>query len=214
MVTAAKIYQLHQKYSHGEYSKEVLDLVWTHSCIVKEIALIISSNLKQNCGIEADNKLITIGALVHDIGVYNCFDDKFQSTVPYITHGLIGYKLLRDQKIKENIARFSLCHTTTGLTWQTIASQNIPLPVRDYIPITLEEEIVSYADAFHSKGRPRILSYEEASVNYAKFESPAVFMLDRFSKKFGVPCLESLKLKYEPWHQQITAWMQSVRAVI
>jgi len=211
MITEEQIYKLHKKYCHGNYYDKILDLCWTHSQIVKEIALQISANLKKNYAIEADKKLITAGSLVHDIGLYNCFDDNFQKIVRYATHGQIGYDILKREKVEEKIARFSLCHTTTGLTKEDIVNQEIPMEPKDYIPITLEEEIVSYADTFHSKGHPGFHTFEEMEQNYTKYGENAVTMLKRFRRKFGLPELNLLISEYTKWHVEINQWLKELR---
>jgi hypothetical protein len=45
------IYKLHKKYSVGEYQKEKLEIGWTHSLIVKVIALQIAEKLEKDYGL-------------------------------------------------------------------------------------------------------------------------------------------------------------------
>ena len=42
-------------------------------------------------------------------------------------------------------------HTGTGITVQDITERNLGLPVRDMVPVTIEEIIICYADKFFSK---------------------------------------------------------------
>ncbi|MFA6602568.1 MAG: HD domain-containing protein [Candidatus Shapirobacteria bacterium] len=212
MLTVDQIYKLHQKYCHGNYYSELFDLCWTHSQIVKEIALQISATLSKNNSIKADNDLIVVGALVHDIGIYSCFDDNFKKVGAYVTHGNLGYEILKKEGVEEKVARFSLCHTTTGLTKENVTNQNIPLVAKDYIPITLEEEIISYADSFHSKGHPQFNYFEQVKLDYERFGDNVVFMFDRFSRKFGIPDLTDLELKYKDWHEQINRTIIEIKA--
>ncbi|MCK4891261.1 MAG: phosphohydrolase, partial [Candidatus Pacebacteria bacterium] len=39
----------------------------------------------------------------------------------------------------------------SGLSKEYIIQKNLPLPKKDFLPITLEEKIICYADKFHSK---------------------------------------------------------------
>ena len=42
-------------------------------------------------------------------------------------------------------------HTGSGLTVDDIRNQNLPLPLRDMTPHSIEEKLVCYADKFYSK---------------------------------------------------------------
>jgi uncharacterized protein len=48
-----------------------------------------------------------------------------------------------------------------------IEEMGLSVPKKDYIPITLEEELVCYADMFHSK-YPRFITFEEAYEGISK----------------------------------------------
>lgn len=42
-------------------------------------------------------------------------------------------------------------HTGVGLCKEDIIKDNLPLPHQDYIPVSIEEKIISYADLFYTK---------------------------------------------------------------
>jgi len=191
------IYKLHQKYSNGPYQKEKLEIGWTHSLIVKNISLQIADELEKKHGIKTDKKLIEIGALIHDIGFYDCFDDNCKTKKNYVSHGKKGYEILLKEKVSKKRARFALVHVGVGFE-------------KD-VPITLEEEIVCYADNFHSKGRPRFNSFEESMEEMIKINPDFGIILQRFSDKFGIPELKELKEKYKNWHKEINEWVEVVR---
>ncbi|MBF0558400.1 MAG: phosphohydrolase, partial [Nitrospirae bacterium] len=46
-------------------------------------------------------------------------------------------------------------HVGVGLTLEDIRSANLPLPLRDMLPVTLEEKIICFADKFYSKHKDR-----------------------------------------------------------
>ena len=48
-------------------------------------------------------------------------------------------------------ARVCERHTGAGLSAREIEQQNLPLPHRDFLPETIEEKIICYADKFYSK---------------------------------------------------------------
>lgn len=191
------IYQLHKKYASSE---EKLDLVWTHSLIVRDIALELADNLIKN-NIKIDKNLVEIGALVHDIGCYDYYKDK--ENVPYLLHGICGYKILQNEGFNEEIARMAMIHLGVGIVKENIIKNNLPFEKKDYIPITLEEELIAYADNFHSKAGPVFLNFEEARERLANLWSDSPIIFDRFRKKFGDIKIKKLENKYNEWQKEM-----------
>lgn len=193
-LTEEKIYKLHQKYAQNE---NILNIVWIHSQIIKEIAVLICKDLKQNHQIEVDVELVKVGALIHDIGFYKCFDKHLTKTEDKIKHGQFGYEIFKKEKVSETISRFALTHIGTGITKKHIKNQNLPLKKIDQIPITLEEEIVCYSDIFHSKHKDSFNTFEKISKKWKNISDEEIIVLNRFRIKFGIPKLEGIKNKYE-----------------
>jgi len=191
------IYKLHQNQAHGKYKKEMLEIVWTHSLIIKEISGQIADGLEKKYGIKTDRKLIEVGALIHDIGTYGCYDDNRIKCVDYLLHGKMGYELLIKEKVSKKRARFALVHVGTGIGID--------------IPISLEEEIVAYADNFHSKGHPKFNSFKETIIKLKEIDHDAEIVLKRFKYKFGIPKVKELKEKYKKWHEEINEWIKGIR---
>jgi len=206
----SEIYRLHQKYSKGEYQGELLDLVWTHSKIVEEISMLLVKNLKKNWKIKVDKNLVKNGALLHDIGAYDCYEQFRKNTLPYIKHGVRGYEILLKEKLGEKIARFASIHLGIGINKENIIENKLPLEAKDYIPITLEEEIVSYADNFHSKLGPRFVDFETGKMKLSEYHRDSASIFERFRSKFGEPNLENLKIKYNDWQNKMKEWRNSV----
>lgn len=195
-----EIYKLHQKYAFGKNKEISLDLVWNHSLIVKDIALQLVKNLTKK-NIKINKKMVEIGALVHDIGCYDYYED--QKNVPYILHGVNGYEILKKEGFGEEICRMAMVHLGVGIVRENIITNNLPLEHKDIIPITLEEELVAYADNFHSKAGPRFLDFVEARQKLTGLwiDSPIIF--DRFKKKFGDLEIKKLKIKYDIWQKEM-----------
>ena len=42
-------------------------------------------------------------------------------------------------------------HTGAGLSLQSIIDQNLPVPHREMVPVSLEEQVICFADKFFSK---------------------------------------------------------------
>ncbi len=102
--------------------------------------------------LKMDKKFIEEAAMLHDIGIFltnapgiYCMGDK-----PYICHGYLGAELLRSLGYPRHAA---VCerHTGTGLTKEQIERQGWPLPLRDFLPVTPEEQLICFADKFYSK---------------------------------------------------------------
>jgi uncharacterized protein len=131
-----EIEALHRKYSPTD---EVFKLVFTHCKIVSEVA--------EQCiarkGLIIDVELVKVGCLLHDIGVYALFDagGKEREELQYITHGIMGENILKDEGFPEAVWRFGSHHTGVGLTKHDIISQNLPLPMQDYVADTREEAL-------------------------------------------------------------------------
>ena len=92
--------------------------------------------------------------MLHDIGIIRCDAPGIEcfGTEPYIRHGILGAAMLRSEGLERH-ARVCERHTGAGLSRQDIVSQNLPLPQQDYLPETLEEQLICYADKFFSKTR-------------------------------------------------------------
>lgn len=191
------IYKLHQKYAIGKFKKEMVEIVWTHSLIVKNIALQIVEKLEREYAFKIDKTLIEIGALIHDIGTYQYFDDDFNIGKNYGLHGRTGYDILIKEGVSKKRARFALTHIGVGY--------------ENDIPISLEEEIVAYADNFHSKKPVRFNSFEEEKKHLENFGIDKGVIYERFKDKFGIPDLKELENKYKKWHKEINEWRDSVK---
>jgi len=194
--TLQEIETLHKKYAP---TPAVLNLVLTHCRIVWDIA----AQLLEQRPIAADAELVRVGCLLHDIGVYQLFDatGTERTDLAYITHGVRGEAILRAEGFPETVWRFASHHTGMGLTKQDIEAQHLPLPAQDYIAQTTEEELVMYADKFHSKTTPpRFNSFERYKAHAAQFGPDKVEKFEHMATAFGVPNLTPLAEQYGHAH--------------
>lgn len=182
-----EILALHEKYAP---TPQALDEVHTHCVIVCEVA----EQLHARGGIDADIALVRAGCLLHDIGVYQLYDDAGRLDYPrYIRHGLLGYQLLREEGLPEAVCRFASHHTGTGLTRREILSRGLPLPPDDYLADSTEEALVMYADKFHTKSRPPSLLTGDAYARYVhRFGADKVAAFTAMRAEFGEPDLAPL----------------------
>lgn len=69
---------------------------------------------------------------------------------PYICHGYLGADLMR----KEGFPRHALVcerHTGAGMSLQSIIDQQLPVPHRNMVPVSLEEQVICFADKFSQR---------------------------------------------------------------
>lgn len=158
-------------------------LLLQHSRQVADRCLAIAARHPE---LNVDTTFLEEAAMLHDIGIRWCHAPSIycEGTEHYIRHGLIGGQLMRREGL-DRIARVCERHTGTGITREQIIRQQLPLPIADYVPETLEEQIVCYADKFYSKSRPeRILTVEQAAQSLEKFGHEGVEKFLQWAKKF------------------------------
>lgn len=186
-----QIEKLHKKYAP---TQSAFESVFTHCKIVSDIAI----QLAGRNTIQLDLQLAEIGCMLHDIGVYRLYDqDGNLDEQNYIKHGVLGYELLKNEGYDESLCRFASCHTGVGITAKQIQEENLPLPLADYVAATLEEELVMYADKFHSKSvPPRFNTFESYKLKIAKFSQDKSALFEAMAEEFGIPDIKTLAAKY------------------
>ena len=128
------------------------DILIRHSRQVAEKAVAIG---KQVPDLRPDLSFLHEAAMLHDIGIFltrspdlGCFGRH-----PYVCHGVEGRALLEHLGLSRH-GRVCERHVGVGITVRDIQRQNLPLPLRDMTPRSLEEEIICFADKFFSKNGP------------------------------------------------------------
>ena len=162
---------------------ELKQLLMKHSRQVADRCLQICDRHPE---LSVDRRFVEEAAMLHDIGIRWCNAPGIlcMGTEHYIRHGLIGGELLRCEGLPRH-ARVAERHTGTGIATEQILRQQLPLPVADYVPETLEEQVVCYADKFFSKSRPdRVLTVDEAAHSLAKFGQEGVDKFLTWAGKF------------------------------
>ena len=118
-----------------------------------------------------DRQFVEEAAMLHDIGIFKCDAPGIQcfGREPYLLHGRIGAELLRAEGYPRH-ARVCERHTGAGLSKEAIIKGNLPLPAEDFLPETLEEKVICYADKFYSKSKlEQVKSIEMAERSLARF---------------------------------------------
>ena len=101
-----------------------------HSIAVCKKAMKIASNFDN-----ADKDLIRKGALLHDIGRSKTHD---------ITHAIEGVRIAEKYGYGRDVLNIIERHIGAGITEKE--AEKLGLPVKSYLPETLEEKIVAHAD--------------------------------------------------------------------
>jgi uncharacterized protein len=189
--TVDDIRALHEKYAP---TREAFDLVYTHCEIVWKVA----EQLLAADDHRLDAALVRAGALLHDIGVYRLYDDAGRLRADdYIRHGVLGHAILRQEGFPERLCRFCSCHTGVGLTRHDVERRELPLPVADYVAESGEEQLVMYADKFHSKTTPpAFVSFDAYAAYVGRFGIEKVNAFHALRGRFGEPDIASLSARY------------------
>lgn len=169
--------------------RKVRGILLTHSRAVADCAL----GLAVRNGLDLDPAQIEAAAMLHDIGIIatDAPGIDCHGTEPYLCHGPIGADMLRRAGIDEALARVAERHTGAGLTPDEIAAAGLPLPPgRDYMPRTLLERLVCYADCFYSKApdmerlsKPKPLERVKASM--ARFGPGVLARFEALERELG-----------------------------
>lgn len=173
-------YIIDKYYPEENRLKEILV---RHSISVTDRALEIAEDHPEW---NLDEGFIEEAAMLHDIGIFLCDAGGIQcfGIEPYIRHGVLGAELLRKEGFPRH-ARVCERHTGTGITLQDIREQNLPLPLQDFRPETLEEQIICYADKFFSKTKlDKEKTIEQARASLAKFGPRTLAQFDEWVEKF------------------------------
>ncbi len=125
-----------------------------HCLTVSSLAVGIAEKIRA-AGHEVDVEFIETAALLHDIG---------RSRTQEMRHNVEGADILKKYP---RYARVAERHIGAGITKAEAAE--LGLPAKDYLPETLEEGIIAYADNLVDEDR--VVSFDET--------------LDRFKRELG-----------------------------
>ena len=162
---------------------ELRHILLTHSRSVADKALWIADRHPE---LNLDKAFLEEAALLHDIGVFltDAPGIHCHGTHPYICHGYLGSQLMQ----KEGYLRHAMVcerHTGAGLSLQSIQAQNLPVPHREMVPVSLEEQVICFADKFFSKTRlDSEKSVEKALKSISKYGEEGVLRFNDWCERF------------------------------
>lgn len=171
---------------------ELRRLLLVHSRAVADKALHICDRHPE---MNLNRDFVEAAAMLHDIGIMKCDAPGIfcHGTEPYIRHGIMGAEMLRllePSGALEPFARVCQRHTGAGITRREVLEQGLPMPLPDdnsepYMPETIEEQIVCYADKFFSKTKlDREKTMEEVVRSLAKFGTGGVARFQQWAQTF------------------------------
>ena len=135
------------KYYRQDGDLKHILLVHSRSVVAKALAV-----ADKHPELNLDRKFVEEAAMLHDIGIFltkapgiYCF-----GSYPYICHGYLGADLLRREGFPQH-ALVCERHTGAGLSLKEIVIQQLPIPHREMLPVSLEEQVICFADKFFSK---------------------------------------------------------------
>ena len=164
-------------------NNELKHILLTHSRSVADKALWIADCHPE---LKLDKAFLEEAALLHDIGVFltDAPGIHCHGTHPYICHGYLGSQLMQ----KEGYLRHAMVcerHTGAGLSLQSIQAQNLPVPHREMVPVSLEEQVICFADKFFSKTRlDSEKSVEKALKSISKYGEEGIFRFNDWCERF------------------------------
>ncbi len=131
--------------------------VIAHCKAVSALAVKFAESCKKR-GSNVDVELVEVGALLHDIG---------RSKTHGINHSIAGVEIAQSLDLPESVVSIIGRHIGGGITAEE--AKELGWPVKDYLPTTLEEKLVTYADKLIEGCRV----------------VPIVKTLDKFSRELG-----------------------------
>lgn len=164
-------------------NNELKKILLIHDRAVADKALQIAANHPE---LKLDTQFLEEAAMLHDIGI--CFTDASSiycmGSYPYIAHGYLGADILR----QEGFPRHALVcerHTGAGISLESIIRDDLPIPHRDMIPMTLEEQVICFADKFFSKSHlDKEKTVDKALRSIAKYGEEGVNRFNRWCEQF------------------------------
>ncbi|MBU1974311.1 MAG: HDIG domain-containing protein [Nanoarchaeota archaeon] len=165
------------------FNSQTYLIIVKHSQLVKKKALEIAKNVPE---LKPDLQFIKEAAMLHDIGV--CKTKAPLIGIPkgdhYFTHWEQGRKILEQEGLPKHAL---VAERHFGVSKKEIIRQNLPVTKKDFLPLTVEEEIIALADRFYTK-KPGELekerTIEEVRTGLQKFGPEPVKRFDKLVKKY------------------------------
>lgn len=164
---------------------ELKHIYMTHA---RNVAGLAVSIVDRHPELGMDKAFIEEAAMLHDIGIFLTDAPRIYcyGTAPYICHGYLGAELLRNEGLERH-ALVCERHTGTGLTKELIEKNGWPLPHVDMRPVSLEEQVICFADKFYSKTKflDKMRTMQQVIDSMSKISDSAVEKVIEWNSLFG-----------------------------
>ena len=174
-------YNIIKKYY--EEGTPLYNILVDHSTDVTNKALSIAEKHPE---LDIDVDFIKEAGMLHDIGIFmtNAPSIECYGEYAYIAHGYLGRQLLTEKGYSKP-ALVCERHTGAGLMLNEIIEQQIPIPHREMMPISIEEQVICFADCFFSKthlGEEK--SVEQIRKKLSKYGNRSIEQFDQWCELF------------------------------
>lgn len=142
-----------------------------HCCVVNLVAVEIA----RRC--DADLGLVNAASLLHDIG---------RSSTHSVNHVVESVRIAREHDLPDELVNCIGRHIASGFTSEE--AEALGLPEGDYMPVTLEDKVVNFADNLVSDRSIRTVAQAAERMRAKGFELTATRMLaigDEIAKLCG-----------------------------
>jgi uncharacterized protein (TIGR00295 family) len=151
---------LHKKYGSSER-------IVRHCQTVARVAKILADEFQKK-GVKVDTKAVNAAALLHDIG---------RSRVQTVRHGVEGAEIIEREGVDRKVVEIVRKHVGAGISPEE--AKSLGLPALDYIPRTLEERIVCFADKMVDSDVVRPFEVEAQRFTIKKHDVMRLLALER-----------------------------------
>lgn len=148
-----------------------------HCRAVARLAAQIARKCVEN-GVKVDVRLVYVGALLHDVG---------RSKTHSVHHAIVGAEIARSLGLSESIIAIIERHVGGGISPEEAA--RLGWPDGNYMPESIEEKIVSYADKLIEG--TRVVSIDETIEKFRRElgpNHPAIERIRRIHEEISALC--------------------------
>lgn len=163
---------------------ELKRIFLVHARMVTSLALRMADAHPE---LSIDRQFVEEAAMLHDLGIFLTDAPRIHCTgkEEYLCHGYLGAELLREMGYERH-ARVCERHTGTGLLKEQILSKGWNLPAQDFVPETIEEQLICFADKFYSKTKflEQERTLDQVVENMAKISPESAEKVRRWAEMF------------------------------
>lgn len=162
---------------------QLYTILLKHSTDVTNKAIEIA---KKHPELNIDTNFVSEAGMLHDIGIFRTDAPSIQcfGTEPYIVHGIEGSRILQEEGFPKH-ALVCERHTGAGITLEEIIEKKFPLPQREMMPLSIEEQVICFADCFYSKTHlDEEKTVDDIRAKLAKFGDRSVNQFDKWCDLF------------------------------